>query len=167
MTTHWIGGHEPTHGRRIVPSAEVVETALGVAFFAGELVGVDAAVGGVEFAVGKIVEFLDGTLVEAGDEAGGAEVVSVDEVGGGVLVFGNDLPTQVDVTGLHSGSGHFRQDVAVKIVDVVEWGGANQFCHALPRRIVGVSGSGAAVDLSEAVLSVVSVGVGAVIGHVA
>src|SRR6266566_7150671 len=38
MTTHWIGGHEASQARRIVPSSKVIQAGLGVAFFAGEFV---------------------------------------------------------------------------------------------------------------------------------
>jgi hypothetical protein len=61
---------------------------LGVLFVAREFVGGDAAVCGVEFAVRKIVEVLDDGLVETGDEASGAEVVVMNEVGGTAGVLG-------------------------------------------------------------------------------
>src|ERR1041385_4804830 len=34
-----IRGHEPTHARRIVPRAEVIQAGFGIPFFAGEFVG--------------------------------------------------------------------------------------------------------------------------------
>ena len=40
MTAHWIGRHEPTHARRVVPSSKVIKPGLEVPFFAGELVGI-------------------------------------------------------------------------------------------------------------------------------
>jgi hypothetical protein len=44
----------------------VVKAGFSVTFVACEFVGGDAAVCGVEFAVGKIVEVLDDRLVETG-----------------------------------------------------------------------------------------------------
>ena len=91
-----VPSDESAHGGGIVAGAEVVEIGFGVAFFAGEFVGGEirgGADGVVLLAVGIESVAIPGadSSCHVGENGGGADIVVVDEIGGAVFVFGDEL----------------------------------------------------------------------------
>src|SRR6266513_5663898 len=95
----WIGGHEAAEVGGVEAGAEVVEAALGIAFFAGEVhrAGVGAASArGLAVPEGKTSDGFTEAAADAGASALRAEPIRMDEVSGAVIVGGQVTRARVD-----------------------------------------------------------------------
>ena len=161
-----VGGEEAAHGGGIVAGAEVVEIGFGVAFFAGEFVG--GEIGGGADGVVLLAEGIQGVAIDdgsgdAGENGGGSEIVVMDEVGGGVLVLGDELAAGVDVAPDPHGAVIFGDDVAGKIEEIAGLGRSDDLLYAPSLSVVevarrsGRTGAERAVGLDELVFHVVGI----------
>src|SRR5213592_2483849 len=104
-----------------MPGTKIVVTGFGVAFLAGEFMG-GGGVTGELFAEGKEIESVNRSrgIGHAGDEARRTQMVFVDELGGGVLVLGEELTREGDVIGGEiAGSVGLMNDLTGDVVDIL------------------------------------------------
>src|SRR5213076_2058584 len=100
---------------------KVVEAGFGIAFFAGEFVG-GGGVASELFAEGKEIESVNRSrgIGHACLGARRAQMVFVDELGGGVLVLGEELAREGDVIGGEiADSVGLMNDLAGHVVDIL------------------------------------------------
>src|SRR5437868_5584123 len=175
MPAQRVGTHEAPRGRRIVPSTEIVEAGFGVALFAGEFVG-GGGVASELFAEGKEIESVNRSrgIGHAGDEARRTQMVFVHELGGGVLVLGEELAREGDVIGGEiAGSVGLVNDLAGHVVDILGDDGTDGLLYSATFGVVGVTGGSGravpecAIHLNGAILGVIEIDVVAVVSHVA
>ena len=89
-----------------------------------------------------------------------AEIVVMDEVGGGVLVLGDELAAGVDVAPDPRGAIIFGDDVAGKIEEIAGLSGSDDLLYAPSLSVVEVArrrsrtGAGRAVGLDELIFHV-------------
>lgn len=151
----------------------MVQSGFRVALVAREFVGGDAGIGGEDLSEGEKVQILLNGSGDAGKKASGAEVVAMSEVGGVAFVLSDQGTAEVSVVRDPRARLLLANGVARKIVKVVGHGAADGLLGATSIRAVKIArgGGGAralsAIDLDEAIFSIIKIVVDAVCGHVA